>query len=245
MVDDNEKENSGSLNVNIDLNSISPIESSTSNKQPPRRVLTFKQVFLKSRALEFSLKSIFTDEYLRKRFTQPTPDDQSSPSFFLYALLQLSLSCPPEIWGGLLRVGTEAQILSEKHIDWLSLEVFGALNLDWLDEVFHSERKKMAIRAESLRNEIRAVKTAFPSLSDEELEKQHRTKVLASKELVDLYNGLKSNMEKALEHRAKSLRTRDNRVQGLLREMKKYAGELAGGQVAKASHKVWRKRREN
>eukprot|EP00452_MALV-II_sp_L67-6_P000181 gene181-177_t len=196
------------------------------------RYLTFKQVFLKSRALELSLEVILSDPWMRKRFGPPHQGDTSSHAFYLYSLLQNSLSCPVEIWSSLLRSAVDAEMLSDYHIRWLSRIFAKVLKLDWMDEVFHGERKDMAVRAEHLRNDIRGVKAALPSLSDADIEKQHRKKVGASRELVELYKGLRRNMEDALRHRQTTLAARDQSVTVLLGEMDEYKEDLSGNQVS-------------
>ena len=110
----------------------------------PSRKLNFKHVFLRSKALEISLQTILSDSALRKQIVQPSTDDRSSPSFYVYSVLQITISCPPDIWAALLRSGTEASLLTEYQINWLS-QIFALLMLDWLDEVYHGERKEMAV----------------------------------------------------------------------------------------------------
>ncbi|CAD7944952.1 unnamed protein product [Amoebophrya sp. A25] len=195
----------------------------------PKRYLSFKQVFLRSRALELSLETILTDEWMRKRFVPPGPDDHSSHSFYFYSLMQNCISCPPEIWGGLLRTATESELLTDYHIRWLS-RLFGILKVDWMDEVFHAERKDMAVKAEQLRNEIRGVKTASPSLTDQEIEKHHKKKVNASRDLVQLYKGLRLNMEDALKHRETVLKKRNDNIKLLEAEMQDYREDLINSQ---------------
>ena len=110
----------------------------------PSRKLNFKHVFLRSKALEISLNKILSDSMLRRQIVQPSADDRSSPSFYLYSVLQITISCPPDIWAALLRSGTEAPLLTQYQVDWLC-EIFSLLKLDWLDEVYHGERKEMAV----------------------------------------------------------------------------------------------------
>jgi len=179
------------------------------------------------------MEQLLGDEYMRKRFVQPPPDDHSSHSFYFYSLLQNSLSCPPEIWGGLLRTATEAEILAEFHLQNLT-KLFSVLKIDWMDEVFHNERKDMAVRAEQLRNEIRSVKTALPSLTDQEIEKHHKKKVNASRDLVQLYKGLRLNMEDALKHRQTTLQKRDENIKQLEQAMIQYRQELGDTQTSSA-----------
>lgn len=101
----------------------------------------------------------------------------------------------------------------------------------WLEHRFY--KHILQVRAEQLRNEIRGVKTTLPSLSDEELEQQHKRKVEASSELVQLYKSLRTNMEEALTHRRDTLAKRDMELKNLINEMEKKKENLAGDQVGR------------
>mmetsp|Transcript_52244 Transcript_52244/g.93714 ORF Transcript_52244/g.93714 Transcript_52244/m.93714 type:complete len:587 (+) Transcript_52244:25-1785(+) len=169
------------------------------NKEGPKvtmgeHELTFKEMLLQSRALEFTLEAIVSDPTLRENYVELTaPDDKSSPLACLSELLSKTLVCSPAEWSGIIKVAMSGGLPGEQQVNWLCA-VITSMKCDWNEEVLNSERKDLALKAEYLRQEI---KQLDGSEDDEQLQKR----TALSAELLETYSSVRHNLEDAQLHR--------------------------------------------
>jgi len=195
--------------------------------------LNFRQALLKSRALEISVQLICGDRQLRKEYNESPNEliETNNPCHHWYTLLNSLLACPQTVWRGLWQTLMSQEWFSTVHVKWAAT-IINLCKHDWEDEVFHAERKELAVHAEQLRTEIRNIKTADPSLSEAEQEKRHHRKVHASKEMVHLYKTLRLNMEQAVVHREKHFKHRNAELELMKSQMESHKAELLSTQTS-------------
>jgi len=119
--------------------------------------LHFRQVFLRSTSLESSIELICRDVSLRQVYSYREETDPTDPLHNLFLLFEACLACPPPVWRSLWKTIGSQELLSERHVEWIG-NIFRVLKHDWQDEVYYSERKQLAVKAEALRAEIRYIK---------------------------------------------------------------------------------------
>eukprot|EP00397_Hematodinium_sp_SG-2012_P018734 GEMP01019203.1.p1 GENE.GEMP01019203.1~~GEMP01019203.1.p1 ORF type:complete len:791 (+),score=185.21 GEMP01019203.1:160-2532(+) len=194
--------------------------------------LQFRQVFLRSRALEASVELICREPHLRKEYVGDSTNP-IDPIHHLFGLFKATLACPHPVWRALWRNIESQELFTEVHVKWIG-NLLRVLKSDWQDEVYHAERTDLAVNAEALRAEIRNIKTGDPHLSDMEQERRHTRKVKASKDMVQLYRSLRQNMEEAVAHREKALARRNADLELLKSQMDSHKADLATTAVVKS-----------
>ncbi|CAE7641494.1 EMB2745 [Symbiodinium sp. CCMP2456] len=109
---------------------------SAGNKEGPRVVsgdheLGFKEMFLQSRALEYSMEVIVSEPSLREQYVDPpNPDDKTSAIACLYELFSKTLAFPASQWQGLIRVAMTEGLPREEQATWLTTAIT-AMKADW------------------------------------------------------------------------------------------------------------------
>jgi len=173
------------------------------------RDLTFKEVLLKSRALELSVETILLESSLRDSFAteDDRPADSESPAGVLSAILSQTLLAPQDLWSKILKWGIAAAASSSQDASrstWLSSAIT-AMKMDWQEEMLLSERKELALRSEFLRQEIKA---GEGDPSDE----VQRNRVASSVELLQTVLAVQKNLAAAKERRQEMLGTRTSQL---------------------------------
>lgn len=187
------------------------------------RPLGFREVLLRSRALELTIETIASDAALRGSYSEsPTPEDKSSPAACLHLLLSRTLSVPATLWSEVLRLATGSDGLGDGHVVWL-VEAVSAMKIDWREEVYVAERKEMALRAEYLRQEIKQLEGQ--QVADES-DERYRRRVSASLELLQTYQAVRRNLEEAQAHREETLASRDRELGHIVEQIQSHMVSL-------------------
>eukprot|EP00929_Paragymnodinium_shiwhaense_P015421 TRINITY_DN12350_c0_g3_i1.p1 TRINITY_DN12350_c0_g3~~TRINITY_DN12350_c0_g3_i1.p1 ORF type:complete len:614 (+),score=208.16 TRINITY_DN12350_c0_g3_i1:107-1948(+) len=187
------------------------------------RLLSFKEVLLRSKALELTIETIAADPALRLCYAEPPAgDDKTSPVAALYAVLSRTLSCPVGLWSEMLRTSlSDDGFLCTTHIEWVTGAIC-AMKADWQQEALYSERRELALRAEYLRQELKQPDAAVAAKPDGDAptasssstaaaeDERHCKRVQLSSELLRTYQAVRKNLEEAQAHRQQVLSTRES-----------------------------------
>lgn len=183
------------------------------------RELTFKEILLQSRALEFTVEIIASDPALKKAYQQPPlPDDKSSPASAFYELLTRTLACPPPLWTELLKVALGDTAAGENHVNWL-VSVISATKSDWHEEGLYAERKELALKAEYLRQEIKQLES---QCTVDALDEPHRKRVALSNDLLQTYQAVRLNLDEAQSLRKEVQSTRSSDLALIIEQVQAY-----------------------
>ncbi|CAJ1398498.1 unnamed protein product [Effrenium voratum] len=179
---------------------------SIASKDGPRvtgeHELGFKEMFLQSRALEYSLEVIIAEPSLREHYVNLTSADASPAA--LHDLLCKSLAFPAAQWQALIQVAMSGDLPSEQ-LTWI-VSAVTAMKIDWNEEVLCHERKELAVKAELFKQELRPLGD-----SDENTKKR----IELSTQLLQTYQEVQQNLQSSEEHREEVRQLRQGDLQHL------------------------------
>eukprot|EP00923_Selenidium_pygospionis_P031455 GHVN01055754.1.p1 GENE.GHVN01055754.1~~GHVN01055754.1.p1 ORF type:complete len:754 (+),score=136.52 GHVN01055754.1:27-2288(+) len=193
--------------------------------------LTFKQVFLRSRALELALISLAKQPRIRDAFMGPLEENESgTPRAHLFQLLSVTLRGDAKLDRELLYLVLTADINSDDQFSWLS-DLISVLKIDWMEDKLSDERKILQSRIDGKKiliyNSNAPAELATKENSDSHVlpfdertfldgVREHTNRVGASKHMVELYRKAVENHQSAADHFETILETRKSHIRTLI-----------------------------
>lgn len=173
------------------------------------RLLCFREVLLRSRALELTVEAVATDAALCRLYADSGGEEPLGPTA-LQTLLSKTLACPAELWSDVFRAAVAVDgELCGAHGAWLT-GVVASVKADWQEEALGRERRELALQAEYLRQELQRPEAAGePGGVPEAAAERGQRRVALSADLLRTYGAVRENLEEARARRQKVALTRE------------------------------------